>query len=320
MTKEEYDPLDPPTFNAEDEDDNDNDSYDPGEVNMQTAGDDDDEEDYDPSSFTFTENQETATQVHTTTTSLQPSQTTSRTPSAVPDPAEQPAKPRTVGGFIMDESDDEEEEHSTSNATPVLSQLNGNAGAQSGLGAAAVSHAQDISLGSEATPDTAAAINAPQTSDLTGSTADAASSSAYLHAPMPSVASNTPLPVSSSMPAPLTNGDALSIPAQPDAASNAVPEPLNGTASSQLPPPAAIVPQRLAHDRVGQLEDRIKDDPKADTDAWMSLIAYYKEKEQLDNVRKLYERFFAVFPLAVSISTCQDLALRQNLLRRRVKD
>ena len=61
------------------------------------------------------------------------------------------------------------------------------------------------------------------------------------------------------------------------------------------------MPQRLAHDRVGQLEDRIKDDPKADTDAWMSLIAYYKEKDQPDNARKVYERFLAVFPSAVCI-------------------
>jgi hypothetical protein len=66
-------------------------------------------------------------------------------------------------------------------------------------------------------------------------------------------------------------------------------------------PQSAPVPQRLAHDRVGQLEDRIKDDPKADTDAWMSLIAYYKEKDQPDNVRKVYERFLAVFPSAVCI-------------------
>ncbi|KAF2716206.1 Suf-domain-containing protein [Polychaeton citri CBS 116435] len=61
------------------------------------------------------------------------------------------------------------------------------------------------------------------------------------------------------------------------------------------------VPSRLPHDKVGQLEDRIQQDPRADTDAWLSLIAHYREKGQLDQARKTYERLLEVFPDTASL-------------------
>lgn len=64
---------------------------------------------------------------------------------------------------------------------------------------------------------------------------------------------------------------------------------------------ASILPKaRLPHDRMGILEDRIKEDPKGDIDAWLSLITEYRSRHKLDEARAVYERFFQVFPQAVS--------------------
>ena len=64
--------------------------------------------------------------------------------------------------------------------------------------------------------------------------------------------------------------------------------------------PAAIAKARLPNDRVGMLEDRIKDDPKGDVDAWLSLIAEHRKRNKLADARTTYDRFFRVFPSAVS--------------------
>jgi hypothetical protein len=77
------------------------------------------------------------------------------------------------------------------------------------------------------------------------------------------------------------------------------------TAASTITAPAQAptsLPARLPHDKVGQLEDRIKDDPKGDATAWASLIDHYREKGQHDFARNVYERFLKVFPYAVCIS------------------
>lgn len=279
---QEYDPLDPPTFDAGDNDDDD--SYDPaGVVNGDAAGDDDEEEEYEPDFGDTTAQDSAAHDKASSTASAQPSQQVSRTPSAAPNVAEQNTKPKTVGGFILEESDDEEDN------TPAPSQLGGMRGAQSGLG-----EAQDLSLGSEPTPDAVAASNAQQNNGLMGSTTLATSTTASVPAPV------SDIPVSAVQVSAVAAGQSnvLSPSVQPSAAHTPTPKPANGEAASQLPQ-SAPAPQRLAHDKVGQLEDRIKDDPKADTDAWMSLIAHYKEKDQPDNARKVYDRFLIVFPSAV---------------------
>ena len=66
-------------------------------------------------------------------------------------------------------------------------------------------------------------------------------------------------------------------------------------------PRSAISKPRLPNDTIGILEDRIKDDEKGDIDAWLGLINENKKRGKLDDVRKVYERFFAVFPHAVRI-------------------
>jgi len=62
---------------------------------------------------------------------------------------------------------------------------------------------------------------------------------------------------------------------------------------------SALPKSRLAHDVVGMLEDRIKDDPRGDLAAWLELIEEYKSRNKDDQVRRTYERYLEVFPLAV---------------------
>lgn len=58
---------------------------------------------------------------------------------------------------------------------------------------------------------------------------------------------------------------------------------------------------RLPHDKTGILEDRIKEDPRGDLDAWQSLISEHRKRNKVDEARAVYERFFKVFPQAVCL-------------------
>ena len=68
-------------------------------------------------------------------------------------------------------------------------------------------------------------------------------------------------------------------------------------------PPAAAPRARLPHDRIGILEDRIKEDSRGDLDAWLSLISEHRKRGKLNDARTVYERFFMVFPQAVSVQS-----------------
>lgn len=61
----------------------------------------------------------------------------------------------------------------------------------------------------------------------------------------------------------------------------------------------AVPKSRLAHDIVGILEDRIKDDPRGDTAAYLDLIEELKSRNKQDDVRRVYDQYLSVFPLAV---------------------
>ncbi|KAI1004892.1 mRNA 3'-end-processing protein [Podosphaera aphanis] len=67
--------------------------------------------------------------------------------------------------------------------------------------------------------------------------------------------------------------------------------------SSGIPLPKA----RLPNDRIGILEDRIKDDPRGDLDAWLALIKEHRNRNKLDDARAVYERFFKVFPQSAEV-------------------
>ncbi|PFH62906.1 hypothetical protein XA68_11225 [Ophiocordyceps unilateralis] len=54
-------------------------------------------------------------------------------------------------------------------------------------------------------------------------------------------------------------------------------------------------------DAVTLLEARIKDDPRGDMDAWLSLMADHKRRNRLEELRNVYRRFLDVFPQAADI-------------------
>ncbi|KAF6235583.1 hypothetical protein HO173_006266 [Letharia columbiana] len=55
---------------------------------------------------------------------------------------------------------------------------------------------------------------------------------------------------------------------------------------------------RLPHDKIGILEDRIKEDPRGDLDAWQNLINEHKKRGKLEDARNVYERLLIIFPSA----------------------
>ena len=66
--------------------------------------------------------------------------------------------------------------------------------------------------------------------------------------------------------------------------------------------PATAVPRaRLPNDTIGLLEDRIKEDPRGDLEAWLNLIAEQKKRGKHDDARAAYERFLTAFPSAVRL-------------------
>lgn len=74
------------------------------------------------------------------------------------------------------------------------------------------------------------------------------------------------------------------------------------SAVEQATTPSIAAPKiRLPHDRIGILEDRIKEDPRGDLDAWLNLIGEHRKRGKLEDARKAYERFLGVFPSCVSI-------------------
>ncbi|OLN96066.1 mRNA 3'-end-processing protein RNA14 [Colletotrichum chlorophyti] len=87
--------------------------------------------------------------------------------------------------------------------------------------------------------------------------------------------------------------------AAPTTASNAAHLPPQQVA--QPPPSAPSAPSRDPNDTIGILEDRVKEDPRGDMDAWLSLIAEYRRSDQLDALRDVYGRFVQVFPQAADI-------------------
>lgn len=56
---------------------------------------------------------------------------------------------------------------------------------------------------------------------------------------------------------------------------------------------------RLPHDRVGILEDRIQEDPRGDIPAWIELLNEHRSRSRIDSARDVYERFLKVFPFSV---------------------
>lgn len=65
---------------------------------------------------------------------------------------------------------------------------------------------------------------------------------------------------------------------------------------AQAPGPAAGQPA----DRTTMLENRVKEDPRGDMDAWLNLIEEYRRRNSMEQLRSAYNRFLEVFPQSVS--------------------
>jgi cleavage stimulation factor subunit 3 len=179
-------------------------------------------------------------------------------------------QPRTRGGFVIDDDDDEEEtESQDASAHGTDGLLNG---------AKISSELQRSSSGTPSnalsTPDANVPILKPETLPSKESIALNPSASALLSDSRAN--SSTPVPNAS------TTTPAVRPVEQPKPTSSSLPK------------------VRLPQDRVGILEDRVKEDPRGDMEAWLELISEHRNRNRLDDARAVYDRFFKVFPSAVS--------------------
>ncbi len=166
-------------------------------------------------------------------------------------------KPKTIGGFIADDSD---EEYDTS--TPIQ----GTTGLQA--------------------PASNTPHRAVSPSPLQNSVSQQDMQTQENQGDSMAVQSSYTLPV---------NPSAAGVPSVPAPAAQVLTS--AGTSVQGVSAPKA----RLPHDKTGILEDRIKEDPRGDLEAWLSLIVEHRKRNKLDDARGVYERFFKVFPQAVSV-------------------
>ncbi|KAK8135461.1 hypothetical protein PG984_003401 [Apiospora sp. TS-2023a] len=120
--------------------------------------------------------------------------------------------------------------------------------------------------------------------------------------PLPAAAANSLKPASSDAQSrafthsPLqqstTSAEAISDPA----AAGPTAQASNGLGIVTATPNMNEAKSRLPTDIIGILEDRIKDDPRGDMDAWLALIEEYRRRNMIQDIRSVYERFFEVFP------------------------
>ncbi|KAK3384974.1 hypothetical protein B0H63DRAFT_395673 [Podospora didyma] len=78
----------------------------------------------------------------------------------------------------------------------------------------------------------------------------------------------------------------------------------NGPTAAPSAPSAPAVPgaaSKAPVDKIALLEDRIRDDPRGAMDAWLALINEHRHRSNIEELRLVYERFFAVFPQAADV-------------------
>ncbi|CAG8972390.1 hypothetical protein HYALB_00007143 [Hymenoscyphus albidus] len=146
-------------------------------------------------------------------------------------------------------------------------------------------------------------------------TATPTQNSASLQPPASNNPKRSPSPLQTSV---TTQQDVAAVPENPSdskAAPNPshVPSVTSGQPSTVQAPAAQIltsagpsqsisVPKaRLPNDKIGILEDRIKEDPRGDLDAWLTLIAEHRGRHKYDEAIQVYERFLAMFPQSAEV-------------------
>lgn len=140
-------------------------------------------------------------------------------------------------------------------------------------------------------PASSTSINNSEDVLLQNDVQDQSAPAAFQNGVPPSVPNLSVVPPNAGVASPV---DTAAKPAQP------LSEPLSAATDQAVTPSIAIPKLRLPHDRVGILEDRIKEDPRGDLEAWQNLIGEHRKRGKIDDARKVYERFLAVFPSAVS--------------------
>jgi cleavage stimulation factor subunit 3 len=213
----------------------------------------------------------------------------SQAESAAPTPSKQP---RTMGGFVVESEDDEDEVPESKPQAVGSASLNAN-----GVSASpqrSLTHTPNNTL-----PQTNVPLHSAQ--DL-GHSGVSSSTSAALNDAAPAQSPAVP------------NGGTP----VPDVTKSGVSDVLNAvsarpSATPVTPPVASLPKARLPQDRVGIFEDRIAEDPRGDIDAWLSLIEEHRRRHKYDEARAVYDRFFNVFPSAVSWSQDESSLLLTNI-------
>lgn len=195
--------------------------------------------------------------------------------AAAPTPSK---RPRTVGGFV-DESEDEDEEPGAQPEAASVHLL-------SAPGAAASPQRSFTNTPNNTLPTPDVQLHSAQDQG-----AASFSASVTVHEPAPSIATsllngNSPVPDATKPGAP----DLLTVASARQSAAPPTPAPTS----------ASLSKARLPQDRVGILEDRIAEDQRGDIEAWLSLIEEHRRRHKHDDARAVFERFLAVFPTAVS--------------------
>ena len=199
-------------------------------------------------------------------------------------------RPRILGGFEVDDDPEDEEEAQDEKDdldvydpsvnldfdTPTPADAPSNQIPNS-LDRTSQSPEQEIGI----TPAPVQATGSPANADFVPST-PALGASADMHAPRAATA--TP---------------SYTVPDLPTQTSPPRPH-VNASLAPGLPK------SRLAHDVVGILEDRIKDDPRGDIDAYLELIDEFKTRNKQEEVRRVYEDYLKVFPFAVRALLAQS--------------
>lgn len=191
-------------------------------------------------------------------------------------------RPRTMAGFVVEDEDD-----GVSRSGLVLS------------GEAAILPAASGSGPSNGvTPTSARSLSR---------SSNARPSSPYVPPGVPTSGEDpqrhlSPMPdlgVASTSAATTANTITARAPTAPPSRDASVPAPSTApTATEADRASGAVTKARLPHDRVGILEDRIRDDPLGDLDAWLGLINEHRRRSKYPEARAVYERFFKLFPAA----------------------
>ena len=242
--------------------------------------DEEDEEDYDPSNLmpetdypsrplqAGSEGSSASDSAQSPSKAATPS---NQKPAEAPVPAKQP---RTMGGFVV-ESEDDEDELPTVRPKAVGSAL------------------LNVARGSSDTPQRSLSQTPNNTLPSTNVPLHSAAQDQGVSGVVPTGVTDTVPNVAAVIPNQGASAHETLKPSQAPTLSQTA----NAAASTAA---TSLAKARLPHDRVGILEDRIAEDPRGDMDAWLSLISEHRKRNKFDEARAVYDRFFKVFPSAVS--------------------